>query len=436
MQTLRPQRGALHDAEPVLLVDDHQPEVVESDRILDQCMRADREVDRPGRQLRLHLAPLPGRGRSGEQRHAEPRRLEEAADGDEMLLGENLSRRHERHLEAILHRDQGGHQRDDGLAGADVSLQQSIHRLRPLHVVHNFGDYLFLIAGQLERQHAACRFPDLVGDHDRPRLPLPFRLPPTQHQAELKQEELLENQALLGRRAKRVQLVDRRPGWWKVHIEQRRSAIDELLTGTHVRRQRVDHLWREFGERPVHDRALHLGCQRSGLLVNRHDAAGMQHLVVGLGCPFRVRLLFDDFVLGVLHLQAVRRELEAAEQDHALMRMEHVVEKRLVEEHRAQHAGGIADDHLEDLESRPAGRTDTAAQHLAGHRGRGCRSQRRDRLKRAAILVPGRKAIQEVFDGGEAHALKVGGPPRTDAFEVLQRRVEGDHRNWKVELET
>ncbi len=36
----------------------------------------------------------------------------------------------------------------------------------------DLGDDLLLIAGQLERQHAARRFPDLVGDDDRPRLAL------------------------------------------------------------------------------------------------------------------------------------------------------------------------------------------------------------------------------------------------------------------------
>ena len=39
-----------------------------------------------------------------------------------VLLGENFGRRHERHLIAVLHRDDRRQQRDDGLAGADVAL--------------------------------------------------------------------------------------------------------------------------------------------------------------------------------------------------------------------------------------------------------------------------------------------------------------------------
>ena len=55
---LRPQRRALQHAEPMLLVDDHQPELAEADRLLDQRMRADDQVQRPAGELRLHLAPL------------------------------------------------------------------------------------------------------------------------------------------------------------------------------------------------------------------------------------------------------------------------------------------------------------------------------------------------------------------------------------------
>ena len=78
--------------------------------------------------------PLLRRRRAGQQRDPEPRRLEQPADVDEVLLGQDLGRRHERDLEAVLHRDERRHQRDDGLARADVALQQPVHRLRPLHV--------------------------------------------------------------------------------------------------------------------------------------------------------------------------------------------------------------------------------------------------------------------------------------------------------------
>ena len=128
---------------------------------------------------------------------AEARRLEQPPDVDVVLLGEDFGRRHERDLQAVLHRDQGGHERDDRLARADVALQQPVHRLRPLHVADDFANHLLLIAGQLERQHAPRRLADLVGDDDRTRLALGARTALAQDQAALKQEELLEDQPAL-----------------------------------------------------------------------------------------------------------------------------------------------------------------------------------------------------------------------------------------------
>ena len=216
MQALRAQRGALHDAEPVLLVDDHQPELAEADRILDQRVRADHQVDRSGCQLGLQLAPLLG----GVAPVSSAMRNRDASSRRRMVMKCCSARISVGAMNATWKpfsiATSAAISATIVLPGADVSLQQPVHRLRPLHVVDDLGDHLFLIAGELERQHAARRLADLVGDDDRARLPLRFGLPPAQHQAELKQEELFEDQPPLRRRAKRVQLVDRRAGWWKV----------------------------------------------------------------------------------------------------------------------------------------------------------------------------------------------------------------------------
>ena len=58
MHPLGAQRRALHDAEPVLLVDDREPELAERDRILHERMRPDHEVERPAGELGVRLAPL------------------------------------------------------------------------------------------------------------------------------------------------------------------------------------------------------------------------------------------------------------------------------------------------------------------------------------------------------------------------------------------
>ena len=133
-------------------------------------------------------------GRAGQQRDAEARRLQQPRDVDEVLLGQDLGRRHERHLQAVLHRDERRQQRDDRLARADVALQQPVHRLRPLQVVDDLLQRLPLPGGQPERQHAPRRLADAIVDANRRRLPLRRgRLPPRQH-AHLKQKRLLEDQ--------------------------------------------------------------------------------------------------------------------------------------------------------------------------------------------------------------------------------------------------
>src|SRR6476660_2844932 len=165
----------------------------------------------------------------------------------------------------------------------------------------------------------------------------------------------------------------------------------------------------------------------------------MHRLVVGFGFSVAVGAVLQDFVLRVLHLHPMGRELEPPEQDDALMGMEDVVEKRLVEEDRAQDSSRIPDEHLENLETRTPRGPYAAADDLPRHRRRGRGSERGNRLKRAAILVPDRKAIQQVFDGCEADALKVGRAPGSNAFQILKGRIEGDHPreleagSWKLE---
>src|SRR6185295_11037824 len=146
-------------------------------------------------------------------------------------------------------------------------------------------------------------------------------------------------------------------GWRKMYVEQGSPAIDQLLARAHVRRERIDNRRGQRAQRLMHDHTLHLRRQRAGLLINRHDTPGMQRLIVGLPGGFPVAIRLEDFVLRILHLHAVRGELEPSEENHSLMRMEDVVQEWLVEEDGPQRAGVIADEHFKNLETRPARRT-------------------------------------------------------------------------------
>ena len=79
-------------------------------------------------------------------------RAEHGADGRMMLLGEHLSRRDKHRLMAGTRRLQHGRDRDHGLAGTDLALQQALHRIFAGHVRADIIDDLPLAAGQRERQ--------------------------------------------------------------------------------------------------------------------------------------------------------------------------------------------------------------------------------------------------------------------------------------------
>ena len=64
-----------------------------------------------------------------------------------MLAGEDLGRGHQRGLAAGLDGGQHGEEGDQGLAGADVALEQAVHPVGRRHVGGDLGDGAGLGAG-------------------------------------------------------------------------------------------------------------------------------------------------------------------------------------------------------------------------------------------------------------------------------------------------
>ena len=137
---LRVERRALAHAEAVLLVHDHDGEVAELHRLLDQRVSAHHELELPVRQPVEQLAPPRGARGAGEELHrqlAAEQRVERAV----VLLGERLGRRHQRRLGAVLDRAQHRRQRYDRVVCdrevvSDVKLvwvrnRNALHRLLP-----------------------------------------------------------------------------------------------------------------------------------------------------------------------------------------------------------------------------------------------------------------------------------------------------------------
>src|SRR5262249_11233455 len=114
-------------AKSMLLVDHHEREVAEFDRLLEQCVRADENIDTTLGERRKDILALGTFLTPAEQSDAQAGRRREAFNRLEMLTCEKLGRRHERGLRSALDRGRHGEKGDDGLAATDVALQKPQH---------------------------------------------------------------------------------------------------------------------------------------------------------------------------------------------------------------------------------------------------------------------------------------------------------------------
>ena len=119
---------ALADAEAVLLVDDGEAEVVEGHVGLEEGVGADQDrgvaVGERARACAARSAPL---SRPVSRSRRTPAASASGRERVVVLAGEDLGRGHQRRLAAGLDGGEHGEERDQGLAGADVALEQAVH---------------------------------------------------------------------------------------------------------------------------------------------------------------------------------------------------------------------------------------------------------------------------------------------------------------------
>ena len=123
------------DAEPLLLVDHHQPEVVESHVRLGQSVRADDDVHRAFFQPADDLGLLPPRGEPRQGGNLEGKLGHAGGERPLVLLAQQRGGHEHRHLVAGIDRLERRPHRQLGLAVAHVAAQQPVHRPRQAHVV-------------------------------------------------------------------------------------------------------------------------------------------------------------------------------------------------------------------------------------------------------------------------------------------------------------
>src|SRR6185437_1466641 len=145
---------ALEHAEAVLLVHDDKAQAREASVLFEQGLGADDQLRLCGGGAAAESGVLG----AGDESDAV---AGQAAAGVEIvLLRQDLGGRHQRHLPAVFDGDDGGFERDDGLARADVTLQQAAHGMATAEVGGDFFERLLLVAGWMKGEDAL----ELVAD--------------------------------------------------------------------------------------------------------------------------------------------------------------------------------------------------------------------------------------------------------------------------------
>ena len=295
-------------------------------------------------------------------------------------------------------------------------------RGHPVHVIHSAGaDSLkgSLWSADVEHPNIITHpLPQRVVDRDDMGLLHRGVLAAPEREARLVDEEVFEDDAALGGGRGDVERLDRGAGIRKMRLAERRASVGPPVTRRHFRRHDVGQRLIEQGQRAMHQRAMHVRRDRTRLLVDRHDAAGVQR--------FALAVVLQHFVFGRGELQAATAPvLRAAEEHHLQVRLQHVLQEFLVGPHHLHLAAVVLHERGEERKAGPARRGDASRDDGAEDGGGAARTQRRDRLEAAAILVAARKTDQQVFDRTQPGLLEIRGLARTDPFQELQLDLQG-----------
>ena len=96
------QRRALLDPEPVLLVDDREPQPMKRDALLHQRVRADGEPGLPSSQAGANRLLLRGTLSADQKFRPQGERCQQSLESRGVLLRQELRGRHQRRLEIVL----------------------------------------------------------------------------------------------------------------------------------------------------------------------------------------------------------------------------------------------------------------------------------------------------------------------------------------------
>jgi hypothetical protein len=198
------------DAEAVLLIDDGDGKVVEPDGFGEEGVRAHQDVEFPRFAAAKDGLALGRRCGAGEQGGTDLGAGEHAGDRVEVLLGEDLGRGHERRLLIGGDSHEHGVERDDGLAGAHIALDEAVGGCVAREVFDQFGDDGILRFGEREREALADVLVDFGGPAERRSAKRLAEVGALEVDPELEEEQLVvgEAAACRGNLIHRSRLVD------------------------------------------------------------------------------------------------------------------------------------------------------------------------------------------------------------------------------------
>ena len=398
------QRGALVDAEAVLLVGDDEPEVLVLHVRREQGMRADDEGELAGLETFVQRAALPGPGRGGEQRAGDAERLQKRSERAIVLLGKDFCRGHEGALKTVFrgHVDGGGG--DHRFARADVALHEAVHRALTCQVARDIADGAALCAGEGKGERGEkgrkVDFFALFSRDERAALAQEL-------EAEREQEKLFERKAA-ARGGEGFVVCG------EVDVFVGKAGVAELVGEADVLRKDVRKFVDAGGEALFDGLIEHRLADARGERVDGHDAAG--DLVRALALKE-----------GIGHLRAARRTLGTAEEDVGVAGVEGVFEVGLVEIGKFKRAGLVDGAELDKVEPLANAREPGLARDDGADTGILAGDEAGDLLVRAAVVVGAGKVGKEGAQVGDAEFGERLGARFAHALDIADIGVERCH---------
>ena len=146
------QHCPLIDAEAVLLISHHQPQIGKGNILLNEGMGADDNIYLMGSQPVIHFLLRLFSQPPGQKGHPYAKGLQGAGEALKMLPCQYFRRCHHGSLKAVFHCLHQGQHGNHGLAGAYIPLHQPPHGHRPLHIIADILPCILLVISQPEGQ--------------------------------------------------------------------------------------------------------------------------------------------------------------------------------------------------------------------------------------------------------------------------------------------